>query len=180
MGLQLLTHGIQFEFTQPHTVAGLHVELEVLDVICIQDSYNAAGSQAPSLHSIHFTLRSLGSMGHSAGLSFDSCLTHIGQFNRYQLRLLLIASLCWVPNALVILLMVFHSSPNPIKEGWWFCNNAQDTACVQAYEERNVCGLPDATWSWAQQAQNTIIAKVCVSRSLPHSSALLHSPIASA
>ncbi|GFR46601.1 hypothetical protein Agub_g8204 [Astrephomene gubernaculifera] len=95
------------------------------------------------------------------GLSFDDALTkYVGEFGRSQIRTMLIASLFWVGNALLILLMVFHASPSPIKEHWWHCNDANDSRCTEVFAlkdpTREVCDLPRDSWSWTQPSKSII------------------------
>lgn len=56
------------------------------------------------------------------------------------------------PAAIVILLMVFHSSPSPIKEKWWSCTDPSDARCAEvlamADPGQDFCELPQESWAW--------------------------------
>ncbi|GLI62485.1 hypothetical protein VaNZ11_005116 [Volvox africanus] len=95
------------------------------------------------------------------GITLDEALTkYVGEFGRSQIRILLVASLFWIGNALLILLMVFHASPSPLKEHWWHCNNPADTRCAEVYAledpSRDICDLPSNTWSWTLSSKSII------------------------
>lgn len=97
----------------------------------------------------------------SGGLSLDDALSrYIGEFGRAQIRTCIIASLFWVPNALLILLMVFHVSPNPIKQHWWQCTNATDATCTAAFSSADpsaaLCQLPRSSWQWTQRSKSVV------------------------
>eukprot|EP00201_Polytomella_parva_P022882 CAMPEP_0175043076 /NCGR_PEP_ID=MMETSP0052_2-20121109/2958_1 /TAXON_ID=51329 ORGANISM="Polytomella parva, Strain SAG 63-3" /NCGR_SAMPLE_ID=MMETSP0052_2 /ASSEMBLY_ACC=CAM_ASM_000194 /LENGTH=596 /DNA_ID=CAMNT_0016306039 /DNA_START=194 /DNA_END=1981 /DNA_ORIENTATION=+ len=101
------------------------------------------------------------STGSSNALSFDDILVkYAGEFGRYQLKLLLISSLMWIPNCLVILFMVFHSSPDPITSHYWQCTNSSDTACLSVYSEADpsagFCTLARSQYEWTHKSRSIL------------------------
>lgn len=60
------------------------------------------------------------------GLTFDEALTkYVGEFGKGQVRIFLLGSLAWVPNAILILMMVF-ANRNPLSDRQWHCTDPSD------------------------------------------------------
>lgn len=96
----------------------------------------------------------------TTALSFDEALKKsIGELGRGQLRILLLASLCWIPNAFVILLMVFNNK-NPVKEHWFKCNDPLDTCCASVYAladpSSEFCSLAPSQYTWTSVSKSII------------------------
>jgi hypothetical protein len=77
------------------------------------------------------------------GLTFDDALTkYVGEFGKGQVRIFLLGSLAWVPNAILILMMVF-ANRNPLSDRQWHCTDPSDTVrhpvpCYQLLHDATV------------------------------------------
>lgn len=73
-----------------------------------------------------------------------------------------LASLVWVPNAMLILSLVF-SMGSPVRDGHWACADAADTACAAVRAapdalEAGFCGLRREQWRWTKP-KATLVAQ---------------------
>lgn len=73
------------------------------------------------------------------------------------------AALSTCPNArtaLLILLMVFHVSPSPIKMHWWACSDPADEHCAAVFAladpSKEFCTLSRDAWSWTHSRWSVI------------------------
>lgn len=85
-----------------------------------------------------------------------------GDFGRGQILNFVLASLAWVPNAMLILMLVF-SSGSPVKDHDWKCTDAADAACAAALAAADpaaagFCALGRGQWAWTRP-QHTLIAQ---------------------
>jgi MFS family permease len=85
-------------------------------------------------------------------LTFDNALTkYIGDFGLGQIIIFTLASLMWVPNAVLILLLVF-SLGSPVTDRQWTCNQADDATCAAVWSSPDpavsFCSLNPSQWSW--------------------------------
>jgi hypothetical protein len=88
----------------------------------------------------------------AAGLTWDQALAqYVGEFGRGQIINFVLASLVWVPNAMLILLLVF-SVGSPVKDRAWACVDQGDVACAAVLASSDptegFCGLRRAQWRW--------------------------------
>lgn len=96
------------------------------------------------------------------GLTFDQALTqYVGEFGRGQIANFVLASLVWIPNAVIILLLVF-SVGSPIKDKAWECVDPADPACVAVLTSTDpavgFCGLQRDQWRWLEPSK-TLVAQ---------------------
>ncbi|KAF8065845.1 OCT4 [Scenedesmus sp. PABB004] len=89
-------------------------------------------------------------------ISFDDALSkYIGEAGRGQLAVYVAASLLQIPNALIILLLVFSLGGNPSADpAAWACvaDAAADPACAAARRAGDAaafCALRPKQWAWA-------------------------------
>jgi hypothetical protein len=90
----------------------------------------------------------------SAGLTYDQALAqYVGDFGRGQILNFVLASLVWIPNAMLILQLVF-SMGNPVRDRAWECTDAADAACAavlaSASPEEGFCRLRRDQWAWTR------------------------------
>jgi OCT family organic cation transporter-like MFS transporter 4/5 len=94
------------------------------------------------------------------GLTLDEALTkYIGDFGRGQLFIWTLASLFWIPNAVVILLLVFTLG-SPVADRAWECVNPTDTLCQQALASSTpataFCSLGQDQWRWTNTGHSLV------------------------
>jgi hypothetical protein len=94
------------------------------------------------------------------GLTLDEALTkYIGDFGRGQLFIWTLASLFWIPNAVVILLLVFTLG-SPVTDRAWECVNPTDTICQQALASPTpaaaFCSLGSDQWRWTTAGHSLV------------------------
>lgn len=92
---------------------------------------------------------------HSTGLTVDEALTkHVGEFGKGQILVFVLASLGWVPNAVIILLLVF-SVGTPIKNLQWRCVSQSDSQCMNTYHSddpmQGFCSMSSSQWHWTHR-----------------------------
>jgi hypothetical protein len=93
---------------------------------------------------------------------FDEALIkHVGQRGCGQLRVILLASLFQVANALAFMIPVFLFK-DPIASRSWECNAdagaAQQAACSRAWESGDAaafCSLEPTAWRWSNQNKHS-------------------------
>jgi hypothetical protein len=98
-------------------------------------------------------------------ITFDeSLIKHVGQCGRGQLRIVLLASLFQVANALAFMIPVFLFK-DPIVSRSWVCNEpdgaAQQAACSSAWESGDsaaFCSLAPTAWRWSNQGKHAWVA----------------------
>ncbi|WIA32316.1 hypothetical protein OEZ86_003156 [Tetradesmus obliquus] len=91
-------------------------------------------------------------------ITFDEALIkHVGQCGRGQLRIVLLASLFQVVNALAFMIPVFLFQ-DPLLSKYWECNTAagpaEQAACSSAWESGDAaafCALEPTAWRWSNQ-----------------------------
>lgn len=98
--------------------------------------------------------------GCGGGLTYDQALTqYVGECGRGQVINFVLASSLWIPNAVLILLLVF-SLGNPVKSRHWECADAADAACQAALAAADpaagFCGLARAQWRWTRPGESLI------------------------
>uniref|UniRef100_A0A383VW07 Major facilitator superfamily (MFS) profile domain-containing protein n=1 Tax=Tetradesmus obliquus TaxID=3088 RepID=A0A383VW07_TETOB len=87
------------------------------------------------------------------GISFDDALSkYVGEFGKGQVAIYVSACLLQIPNAVLILLMVF-SLGSPITSRSWACtaDAAADPACAAVYlkpDTAGFCALSPSQWTW--------------------------------
>jgi hypothetical protein len=98
-------------------------------------------------------------------ITFDeSLIKHVGQCGRGQLRIVLLASLFQVANALAFMIPVFLLK-DPVVSRSWECSEAagvtQQAACSSAWESGDsaaFCSLEPAAWRWSNQGKHAWVA----------------------
>jgi hypothetical protein len=99
--------------------------------------------------------------------TFDEALIkHVGQCGRGQLRVVLLASLFQVANALAFMIPVFLFK-DPIASKSWECNAdagaAQQAACSNAWASADAaafCSLEPTAWRWSNQGKHAWVDPV--------------------
>jgi hypothetical protein len=94
-------------------------------------------------------------------ITFDeSLIKHVGQCGRGQLRIVLLASLFQVANALAFMIPVFLFK-DPIVSQSWECDDgfgaAQQAACSSAWASADAaafCSLEPTAWRWSNQGKH--------------------------
>lgn len=94
-------------------------------------------------------------------ITFDEALIkHVGQCGRGQLRIVLLASLLQVVNALAFMIPVFLFQ-DPFLHKYWECNTAagpaEQAACSSAWESGDAaafCALEPTAWRWSNQGKH--------------------------
>jgi hypothetical protein len=113
----------------------------------------------------HSIINSLATMSthdcESDTCTFDEALIkHVGQCGRGQLRVVLLASLFQVANALAFMIPVFLFK-DPIVSRSWECNAdagaTRQAACSRAWESGDAaafCSLDSTAWRWSNQGKH--------------------------
>jgi hypothetical protein len=97
-------------------------------------------------------------------ITFDEALVkHVGQCGRGQLRVVVLASLFQVANALAFMIPVFLFK-DPIASKSWECNGAasaaEQAACSSAWESGDAaafCSLEPTVWHWSNQGKHLVL-----------------------
>jgi hypothetical protein len=100
-------------------------------------------------------------------ITFDEALIkHVGQCGRGQLRVVLLASLFQVANALAFMVPVFLFK-DPISSRSWQCDQAleaaEQAACSSAWASGDAaafCSLPPTAWRWSNQGKPLSMIRV--------------------
>jgi hypothetical protein len=104
----------------------------------------------------------------------DAALSaHVGELGRGQFIIVLVTSLCQIPMAMLLMLMVL-TSLDPVPSGEWYCVSEQargDGAavsglgphpnCQEVLHHRPIntkafCALPRDSWEWAHPGHSLI------------------------
>ena len=100
--------------------------------------------------------------GCSGHRGFPTCIT-IHDWTHCPQHMTPYAALSTCPNArtaLLILLMVFHVSPSPIKMHWWACSDPADEHCAAVFAladpSKEFCTLSRDAWSWTHSRWSVI------------------------
>ncbi len=93
----------------------------------------------------------------SGGLTFDQALTqYVGEFGKGQITNFWLASLVWIPNAMLVLLLVF-SVGSPVKDHEWACVDQADAACADVFSRldpsKGFCGMERSQWQWTHPSK---------------------------
>jgi len=94
-------------------------------------------------------------------ITLDNALVnYLGQLGKHQIKVLLLASILWIPNAIFILLMVF-TAKDPVQPRWWRCKDENDAACMKVYGNdgsimQEFCELPRDSWTWTEAHKSII------------------------
>jgi hypothetical protein len=101
-----------------------------------------------------------GAVAAGGGLTYDQALAqYVGECGRGQALNFVLASTLWVPNAALILLLVFALG-SPVRDGLWQCTDGGDAACRAVLEAADpaagFCGLARSQWSWTQRSAGLV------------------------
>lgn len=84
-------------------------------------------------------------------LTFDDALGIVGPFGRWQKRVILVASIFYIPNAFALLVLIFACT-DPVKSRSWRCLDPYDAACSDVWHASDprdsFCALPSSSWEW--------------------------------
>ena len=125
---------------------------------------DSAGSdaEAPSTALSGCGAATAGSGGGGGGLTYDEALfQHVGGLGRGQVAVFCLACLPWIPNAVLILQLVFALG-SPVADRAWACTDAEDVVCADALAAPDpaaaLCGLGREKWRWTEPSA-TLVAQ---------------------